>query len=82
MVDSIRQVEQALGDGIKRPVAAELINREPARKSVVAACAIKQGDIFTEAHLAVMRPETACRQRGTGRYWANLPVGIMRKVKA
>ena len=58
MVRGIRSVEDAVGDGIKRPVAAELANREPARKSLVVATSLKKGEIISEAHLAVKRPAT------------------------
>jgi N-acetylneuraminate synthase len=56
LVRQIRDVEAALGDGIKRPVASELKNRDIARKSVVASQAIEAGAEFTEANLACKRP--------------------------
>lgn len=56
MVTQIRQVEQALGNGMKLPSEVELKNRVPARKSLVAAKAIQQGEIFSEANLVVKRP--------------------------
>lgn len=58
MIQAIRNVEMAMGDGIKRPSASELPNRAIARKSIVAASAIKAGDIFNELNLAVKRPGT------------------------
>jgi N,N'-diacetyllegionaminate synthase len=58
MVAAIRHVERALGDGVKRPSASELPNRAVARKSLVAACAIHQGEPFSAANLAVKRPGT------------------------
>lgn len=58
MVVSIRNVEEALGDGIKRPSASESRNRAIARKSLVAACAIRAGQRFNELNLAVKRPGT------------------------
>jgi N,N'-diacetyllegionaminate synthase len=58
MVSAIRTVEQALGDGIKRPTASEARNRSVARKSIVAACAIRAGERFTEQNLVVKRPGT------------------------
>ncbi|MCY7294359.1 N-acetylneuraminate synthase [Alteromonas sp. a30] len=66
MVDAIRNVEVALGDGIKRPVAAELKNREPARKSLVITAPLKQGEEITAAHLSVKRPE---KGMSPSRYW-------------
>jgi N-acetylneuraminate synthase len=58
MVKSVRNVEIALGDGKKRPSLAELKNRDIARRSVVAATDIKNGEVFSEANLAVKRPGT------------------------
>jgi len=58
MVQSIRNIEQALGEGVKRPSASELKNRDVARKSLVAACFIKAGEVFTENNLTTKRPGT------------------------
>jgi N,N'-diacetyllegionaminate synthase len=58
MVVAIRNIEVAMGDGIKRPGAAESLNRAVARKSLVAACAIAAGDVFSERNVAVKRPGT------------------------
>ena len=57
MVVGIRQVESALGDGIKQPAPSELGNRAIARKGVVAARAIAAGHVFTADDLACKRPE-------------------------
>ena len=56
MVAAIRNIEQAMGDGIKRPSASEAKNKPIARKSLVAACAIRAGERFSEANLTVKRP--------------------------
>lgn len=56
MVKSIRQVERALGSNIKFPTQQEIINRQVARKSLVAACDIQAGEIFTENNLTSKRP--------------------------
>jgi len=58
MVAGIRDVEAALGDGIKRPTASEWKNRDIARKSLVAARPIKAGELFTEGNLTCKRPGT------------------------
>lgn len=58
MVKAIRNVEVALGDGIKRPSENEVKNISVARKSLVAACDIKLGEAFSEQNLAVKRPGT------------------------
>lgn len=56
MVSSIRQVEAAIGDGIKRPSASELKNAPIARRRLVAARQIKEGEILSEGNLASKRP--------------------------
>lgn len=58
MVTAIRNIEKALGNGMKRPSQSEIKNREIARKSLVAACAIRAGEVFNEKNLAVKRPGT------------------------
>lgn len=58
MVTSIRNVEMALGDGVKRVTESEAQNISAARKSLVAGKNISEGDIFTEENLAVKRPGT------------------------
>lgn len=56
LVSAIRHVEMALGDGIKRPGASERRNIAVARKSLVAACSIRSGELFTEHNITVKRP--------------------------
>ena len=58
MVIGIRQVEEALGRQAKEPTASELKNRDIVRKSLVAACRIKTGEVFTAENLAIKRPGT------------------------
>lgn len=58
MVKAIREVELAIGDGLKAPQHSEIKNKLIARKSLVAACAIAQGTIFKPEHFAVKRPGT------------------------
>ncbi|RHK91516.1 N-acetylneuraminate synthase [Bacteroides xylanisolvens] len=58
MVTSIRNIEQALGTGHKQVSESERKNMEIARKSIVAACAIRKGERFTEENLTVKRPGT------------------------
>lgn len=56
MVQAIRNIEKAQGDGIKKPSPSELKNREAARKSLVAAKKIKKGEVFSPKNLCVKRP--------------------------
>ncbi len=58
MVSSIRHIESALGDGHKKISESERKNIVIARKSIVAACSIKKGEILTEDNLTVKRPGT------------------------
>ena len=56
MVSAIRNIEQALGHGIKCPSPSEKKNLPIARKSIVAACTIKKGEAFTEENITTKRP--------------------------
>ena len=56
MVDDIRQVELALGDGEKKVAEVERPNIEVARKSIVATKFIRKGDVLSEDNLTVKRP--------------------------
>jgi N-acetylneuraminate synthase/N,N'-diacetyllegionaminate synthase len=58
LVSAIRNVERALGDGVKRPVPAEMEMREAARRSIVAAVALPANTVLTAGHLALKRPGT------------------------
>lgn len=58
MVQGIRHVEEALGDGIKRPSACELKNIPIVRRSIFAARDIRRGETFTEKDLIAKRPGT------------------------
>ena len=57
MVSAIRNIEKAVGgDGTKHVSESERKNIAIARKSIVAACDIKEGEVFTEQNLTVKRP--------------------------
>ncbi|MBQ9341277.1 MAG: N-acetylneuraminate synthase [Lachnospiraceae bacterium] len=56
LVDAIRNVEKAIGDGNKKPTESELQNRNVARKSIVALKAIKKGELLSEDNLTTKRP--------------------------
>lgn len=58
MIAAIRNIEKAVGDGIKKPSPSELKNKAIARKSIVAARSIMKGEMFTEECLTVKRPGT------------------------
>lgn len=56
MVTAIRNIEEALGDGVKRVGAAEAKNLPIARKSLVASRRIQAGERFSVANLTTKRP--------------------------
>lgn len=56
MVTSIRNVEAAMGDGVKRPTESELNTRDVARKSIVLQHAMKKGECLSAGDLVVKRP--------------------------
>ena len=58
MVSAIRNIEKALGNGIKKPSKSELKNKSIARKSLIAITDIKKGEFFTEENVGVKRPGT------------------------
>ena len=58
IIKGIRNIEVALGDGVKRPMPSELGNRDVSRKSIVASQDINPGQKFTEGNLSIKRPGT------------------------
>lgn len=56
MVCGIRNVERALGDGIKTASVSERKNLNIVRKSIVARCAISRGEPLTEKNITTKRP--------------------------
>ena len=58
MIIAIRNIEKAMGSGLKVPSPSETKNILIARKSIVAKKIIKKGDLFTEQNLTVKRPGT------------------------
>jgi N-acetylneuraminate synthase/N,N'-diacetyllegionaminate synthase len=58
MVAYIREVEDALGDGIKRPTKSEDAIKKAVRRSIVARVDIPKGVVITEEMLCFKRPGT------------------------
>lgn len=56
LVRSIRQVEFALGSGLKAPSPSEWKNRNVVRKSLVARQTIQKGEIFSRENMVCKRP--------------------------
>jgi len=66
MVQAIRDVQVALGDGVKRPMPSELKNKMIACKSLVAARRINAGEVIGADDISVMRPGGGT---SPSRYW-------------
>ncbi|MBV8632569.1 MAG: N-acetylneuraminate synthase family protein, partial [Silvibacterium sp.] len=58
LVKGIRNIESAMGDGIKRPAPGELDTAAAARRSLVAACFIPAGAALTPETIDILRPGT------------------------
>ncbi|OPY73566.1 MAG: N,N'-diacetyllegionaminic acid synthase [Syntrophorhabdus sp. PtaU1.Bin002] len=58
MVRAVRNVEKALGDGVKRPVASELETKRVVQKSIVASRRISSGELITEKNTVLLRTST------------------------
>ncbi len=58
LVRAVRNIETALGDGVKRPMDSEMANRKVVRKSLVAKTRIQKGELLTTDNVAVKRPGT------------------------
>lgn len=58
MVQQIRNIEAALGDGIKKPNKSEAENAKVVQKSILAKKTIKKGETLTEENLTVKRAGT------------------------
>jgi N,N'-diacetyllegionaminate synthase len=58
LVTAVRNIERALGDGVKRPSRSESKNKTVVRKSLVAARMIRVGESFSESNLTAKRPGT------------------------
>ncbi|MFK8029517.1 MAG: N-acetylneuraminate synthase [Gammaproteobacteria bacterium] len=58
MVAAIRNIEAALGDGVKRLTPSEARNKPVMQKSLVASQAIKAGETFSASNITTKRPGT------------------------
>lgn len=58
MVDGMRVIEAAIGDGVKRPMPSEIGTREIARKSLCSTGPLSEGTVLREEHIALLRPGT------------------------
>jgi sialic acid synthase SpsE len=67
MIQQIREIEEALGDGMKKPTESEKNMIKIARKSLVAKTDIIKGEIIKEDMLAIKRPGTGLSQQHLGK---------------
>ena len=58
MVVAIRNIEKAMGEGVKKPSPSETKNIAVIRKSIVAKKDIKKGEVFSDSNLDIKRPGT------------------------
>ena len=56
MVCAIRNIEKALGTGLKQPAESEKKNINIVRKSIVASTKIKKNEVLTEKNITTKRP--------------------------
>jgi len=76
MVEAIRAVEKAMGDGNKIPTEEERQMQKVARRSIVARVTIPKGAIITEAMLDLKRPGTGIEPK-----YMNKVVGAVAKCR-
>lgn len=79
MIQGIRQVEVALGCGVKMPTPSEAKNKSAARKSLVAAKAIQVGEHFTLGNLTAKRPGAGMSPY---KFWALLDQSASKSYQA
>ncbi|MEF1170799.1 N-acetylneuraminate synthase [Vibrio sinaloensis] len=79
MVTAIRQVEAALGSAVKTPTVSEVKNKAVARKSLIAAHDIAEGESFTADNLTIKRPGSGMSPY---RYWELLERHASRSYQA
>lgn len=75
MINSIKDVERSLGNGIKIPQPSEIKNRNIARKFIVAASAIRKGDEITAQNIMLKRANGGLSPYD---YWSLLGTGAGR----
>jgi len=58
MVKAIRNIEVALGDGVKKPNKSEIEIMKVSRRSLIATRNIRTGEIIKESDITIKRPGT------------------------
>ena len=86
MVEAVRNIEIALGDGVKKPTESENKIKEIARKSIITNRDIKKGQTIKREMLAIKRPGTGIAPKYVGRVMGmtarkNLRKGVIMRFK-
>ncbi|MAF85441.1 MAG: N-acetylneuraminate synthase [Dehalococcoidales bacterium] len=79
MITAIRDVEKAMGNGIKRPTKVEEENKKVVRRSLVAKVDIPQGTTITGEMLAIKRPGTGLEPKYLGEIIGRTAEGTIKK---
>jgi len=66
LVNNIRDIERAMGDGIKQVTVSEAHNKNIVRKGIYASCSIKKGERLTQDNVILKRP--ICQHQGV-KFW-------------
>ena len=72
LIRKIRNLEKSFGNGIKKPLKSEMMNRKLARKSLVALKQVSKGEKFSELNLTTKRPGTGINADQYINYIGNL----------
>ncbi|HYK36623.1 N-acetylneuraminate synthase family protein [Alloacidobacterium sp.] len=81
LVKGIRNIETAMGDGVKRPVAEELNTADVARRSLVAARFIPAGTAITVDMLDILRPAPDFRPRCVRNSWEDVRAMLLKQAR-
>jgi len=79
MVEKIRSLENAMGDGIKKPTFSEMDNRDNLRRSLAMAKDTSKGEIIGDKHLIALRPASGISPSFEKQIWGK---ALRRDLKA
>ena len=78
---ALLEAEVMLGDPVKTVQPEEQAMREISRKSVHSTRSIKQGDVFTNQNITMIRPgKVVCQDNVILTYWASVPLVILKRA--
>ena len=79
MIEAIRDVESAMGNGIKRPTEKEDEIKKAARRSIVARVEIPEGTVITEEMLDIKRPGTGIEPKYINKVVGSIARSLIRR---